>query len=130
MGWIEQSRYLWTAEVYKQTVTQGPSGALKTSWDYAHPTVIKCSAQPMLASGTRGGSDEDWARDFRNVEWLHVYCAEKLSKTDRLGNLKDIHGELMYADGTVFEIIGVTPIPEPFGSTSEYDVMAQVAQTK
>ena len=131
MGCLISARYSNTAEVYDQTQIQGDSGALKRVWDYNTPSsTIDCVVQPILVQGMRGiGSGENWTREFLDIEWVHVLCSELLSKRQRLGHLKDKNGVEIYPN-IVFEIIGITPVPDAFGAISEYQMLCSVAQEK
>jgi hypothetical protein len=117
------------AEVYDQTAVQSASGAIERSWNYTSPIkTIFCQASGIVDGGIRVvGSTERWEEKYQNVEWVHIATDAQITKRQRIGNIMNSQGELLF-EGVIFEVLGITPILNPFGALVEYDVLAQRAE--
>lgn len=126
---LTSARYTMTAEIYDETVVQKDSGAISRSWDYDNPsTTVDCQAHGIVDGGIRvAGSTERWEGKYQNVEWVHVSCGIRVSKRQRIGKIKSRTGNELYPN-LVFDVLGCTPITDPFGQIIEYDILAARAE--
>lgn len=148
---LTSGRYNMRADVYSQTVVdpvtgdpvyeQDESGAIDRIWDVtgnpndniADPITIKCIARGISGGGIRVvGSTERWGNEFEDVEWVKLQTNARLSKGDRVGNIRGSNGRLAWKDDLgqpiVFDVLGATPILDPFGQLLEYDCLLQRVQ--
>lgn len=135
----------------KWTYVQDPdSGAIQRQWVDDDPntvpvegTVVKdvpCLARGILGSGIKGvGSTESFDTVYMNVDWVRVSvpASTSITKRDRVTRIRDADGNVIWkeseVDGTpatVFNVMGITPVPGPFGVAMEYSVLLKRAEVQ
>ena len=121
------ARYEMTADVFTQTDTQNPSGALKRVWNYATPiSNIACQAQGILrATGKMTGSAEEWREEYLEIDWIRVATQFVMDRTMRFGHIKNLAGVSLFPQNYIYYVVGVTPVTDPFGYLVEYEVLGK-----
>lgn len=131
---LTSARYTMKADVHRQTVVRNATtGQQERSWAYSH--TIDCQARGVVSGGIRVvGSTERFSPrgDYEDVDWVKMQTGEHLSKRDRITNIRNADG-VIWKDGVTdlpinFDVLGVTPLPSPFGSVSDYDVILERVQ--
>jgi hypothetical protein len=149
-GCLIGARYTMLADVVRQTATRDPdSGQISRVWDYEHPGTVRNLTVGILGGGIRVvGSTEMWGEDYEEIEWAKMYISSQLIKMDvtdenlnvigeenvyitrrwRVTNIRqDDTGKYLWIgdDGEpiVFNIMGITPIMDPFGDPVEYELL-------
>lgn len=118
------AKYTMTAEVYNQDQTQGIGGNIKRTWDYTHADqVITCDARIITTAGSRINFIETWGAQYNNSQFISVTCSQQLSNRQRLGKIMAKNTWLKDAI-TVYDVLGVYPVIDPFGQVIEYTVLA------
>lgn len=132
------------------TFVQDPeSGAVQRTWvtdnatENAQTGVIKdvpCLARGVLGTGIKGvGSTESFESVYTNVDWVKVRVSPdtNITKRDRVTRIRDAEGNVVWkeneVDGepaTVFNVMGITPVPGPFGAVMEYSVLLKRAEVQ
>lgn len=103
--------------------------------------TIKCMVRGVIDGGIRvAGTTERYTPQgvYDNVDYakMNVGPNEKISKRDRITNVRNDKGVLLWKeeefDGapTVFEVLGVTPVPDPFGTPIEQIVLLKRAEVQ
>lgn len=125
--------YNMKADVYEQTGTQNQSGQVLRDWNYGF--TVSCIARAVLGGGIRVvGSTERWTDDYEPVDWMRMRTGVRLNKRQRIKNIRSFNprsGEasLMWLDehgnDIMFDVQGVNPINDPFGTVIEYEVLAK-----
>ena len=116
-------------DVYRQFDLQDPdTGALKKEWSY-HRTVA-CHAKGIISNSatTRSSDKQVFSNKYVNDQTIQVRTSEKLTIREKITNICDSSGnpiwvELNYPTDTptVFEVVGTTPITDPFGKVIGYN---------
>lgn len=100
--------------------------------------TFPCIARGIIDGGIRvAGTTERFSEIYENVDYVKISFPGwvKLSKRDRVTNIKDSNGivvwkeeELPDAPPTVFSVMGVTPIVDPYGVSIENTAMLERAE--
>lgn len=116
-------------DVYRQFDTQDPdTGALVKEWVFYK--TVDCSAKGVISnsSSTRTNSIQSFGTKYNLEEILQVRTANRLTFREKITNIRDskdkpIWVELNYPTETptVFEVIGVTPVTDGFGTVIAYN---------
>lgn len=140
MSCIIGARYAMTADVYEQTIETKKSGQEMRVWNYQTPVIIgmSCMVRGIMGGGIRvAGSTERFAANYEDVEYANLACAQRLSKRYRVGNIRDAGGNLLWPDddddvrGTVFNVLGATPVVEPLSEeVVEYASLLKAAEAE
>jgi len=111
-------------DVYRQTDIQDPdTGAIKKEWNY-HRTV-PCHAKGVISNSatTRSSDKQVFSNKYINDQVIQVRTMEKLVMRDKITNVRDARDNIIWAEinfptetPTVFEVVGTTPITDPFGN--------------
>lgn len=97
-----------------------------------------CIARGIVDGGIRvAGTTERFGELYENVDYVSMTVGPKtkITKRDRITNIRDRHGVIIWKEEeqpgsppTVFSVLGVTPIPDPYGSLIEQRVMLERAE--
>jgi len=120
-------------DVYKQSDSQDVStGAIKKEWNYIK--TVSCYAKGVISNTAtaRSGDRQVLGTKYENVQVIEVRTNSKLSIREKITNIRTGNGENIWTEldypndtPTVFEVVGVTPMTDPFG-----DVLAWSAVLK
>jgi hypothetical protein len=105
--------------------------------------TIWCEARSPQAGGIRGAvNSETFGLDYQNMEYVRLRFSAKyiVTKRDRITNIRDGRGNLIYLDeekdmingmfpATVFNVMGVVPQMDPFGKHTENMALLERAGT-
>lgn len=116
-------------DVYRQLDLQDvDTGALVKEWIYYK--TVDCSAKGVVSnsSSTRTNSIQSHGSKYNNEEILQVRTSQRLTYREKVTNIRDsknnpIWIELNYPSDTptVFEVVGSTPLADPFGRVIAYN---------
>ena len=116
-------------DVYRQTEIQDPdTGAIKREWNY-HRT-LDCHAKGVISNSatTRSSDKQVFSNKYMNDQIIQVRTSEKLTMREKVTNVRDAAGNVIWAEAnfptetpTVFEVIGTTPVTDPFGTVIAYN---------
>lgn len=116
-------------DVYRQSEIQDPdTGAIKREWNY-HRTVI-CHAKGVISNSNsvRSGDKQVFSNKYVYDQLIQVRTSEKLTVREKVTNIQDSAGNVIWYEinfptetPTVFEVIGTTPITDPFGRIVGYN---------
>lgn len=126
------------ADIVEQTNTQNAAGQMSRAWDYDNPVAtVRCSARGILGGGIRVvGSTERWNTTYEDVEWVKLRTATQYSDRNRVSNIRDADGTLVWKKidksgnetASVFDVMGSTPVIDPFGAVKEYELLLKMVQ--
>ena len=118
-----------TLDVYRQFEGQDPdTGAIKKEWLY-HRTE-PCSAKGIVSNSTasRSGDKQVFSNKYINEQMIQVRTIDRLTARDKITNICDKNGNPVWREinfpnetPTVFEVIGTTPVTDPFGTIVAYN---------
>lgn len=116
-------------DVYRQYEIQDPdTGAIVREWSYYK--TIPCHAKGVISNSatTRSSDKQVFSNKYVNDQIIQVRTIERLTAREKVTNIRDSRGnpiwqEINYPNETptVFEIIGTTPMTDPFGSVIGYN---------
>jgi Zn ribbon nucleic-acid-binding protein len=116
-------------DVYKQFDLQDPdTGAIKREWQY-HRTVA-CHAKGVISNSatTRSSDKQVFDNKYSNDQVVQIRTAERLAAREKITNTRNKDGIVIWKEQnyptetpTVFEVVGITPITDPFGTIIGYN---------
>lgn len=116
-------------DVYKQIDFQDPdTGAMKREWIFYK--TVNCHAKGIISNSATSRSSDRQVFDnkYKNEQTIQVRTSERLTVREKITNLRDSDGINIWVEldaptetPTVFEIIGTTPITDPFGRIIGYN---------
>lgn len=124
--------YSMTMDIAQETISQNAdTGQVDRSWSISQ-TYVACSARGLgNLRGKQSGTAQEWSNVFKDYDYLRIKTTQKISQSDRIVNVRGSDGEIIWteSDGTptIFEVIGVSPSLDPFGSVWEYEIFANRA---
>lgn len=131
-----------------ETQQDPDSGAIKRVWvadedadtPGAQTLVINCIVRGVTNGGIRvAGTTQRYSEVYENIDWATLVFGRNvtLSKRDRITNVSNAKGDIIWkeeeiegAPATVFIVMGVTPVIDPFGNHIENTALIQRAQVQ
>lgn len=111
-------------DLYRQTEVQDPdTGALKREWNYYK--TLDCHAKGVISNSatTRSSDKQIFGNKYLNDQIIQVRTLHKITMRDKITNIRDIDNNVIWSEinfptetPTVFEVIGITPMTDPFGN--------------
>lgn len=128
-GGLIESLLTMTADVYRQIEEQDPdTGAIVKEWNYYK--TISCSAKGVISNSTssRANDRQVLGNKYQNEQFLQVRTIQRLTAREKITNIQSAQGEVIWREldfptetPTVFEVIGITPITDPYGNIIAYN---------
>lgn len=125
-------------DIYRQTEMQDlDTGSIKREWNYVK--TVECHAKSMISNSATatGGNFQAFREKYLNTQVVTVRTAERLSFHDKVTNICDSEGTVVWTEldypsdtPTVFEVIGVTPLTDPFGRVISYNTMMKRSENQ
>lgn len=124
-------------DIYRQFETQDPAtGSLKKEWQFNR--TISCNATGRISnSGARSGSNQILSNKYSNEQELQLRTTTKLILNEKITNIRNLEGIVIWEEinfpsntPTVFEVVGITPITEPFGGISGYNTIVKRSENQ
>lgn len=115
-------------DVYRQEEEQDPNtGALVKRFMFYK--TIDCYARGVIQENVNRNLDKQtFGNTYVNSQFIEVRTAERLSQREKVKDIRDSSGNVIWYElnypnntGTVFEVVGSTPISDPFGSVVGYN---------
>jgi len=146
--WVEDQDPLTgqIVRVWKEHKVTGPGldGFYGTPDDEVVTRTTNCIARGIVDGGIRvAGTTERFGSEYENVDYVKMWVPPgiRISKADRVTNIRDPRGRIVWADeeytnpfdpndipkATVFNVNGVTPLFNAFNQVTEQYVMLQRA---
>lgn len=115
-------------DIYKQTEAQNPdTGALVKEWNYYK--TLDCHAKGMITNSAsiRSSDKQQFNNKYINEQTIQVRTIDRITIQEKITNIRDSQNNVIWTEinfpsdtPTVFEVIGVTPITDPFGKVIGY----------
>ena len=124
-------------DVYRQSERQDSNtGAMIREFSYMK--TIDCYARGVITeSRNRSNDNQKFSNKYSNNQYIEVRTSDRLTARDKIKNIVDANGkaiwyELNYPNDTdtVFDVIGTTPIADPFGNVVGYNSSLQRAENQ
>lgn len=116
-------------DVYKQVDSQDPNtGALKKEWMYDR--TVDCHAKGVISNSatTRSSDKQVFDNRYTNDQVIQVRTESRLTSREKVTNIRNREGLCIWTEinfpsdtPTVFEVVGTTPITDPFGRVMGYN---------
>ena len=116
-------------DVYRQFEAQDPdTGAIVREWAYYK--TVSCHAKGVISNSatTRSSDKQIFSNKYTNDQMIRVRTSEKLTAREKVTNIMDNNGNVIWQEinfptetPTVFEVMGTTPITDPFGRVIGYN---------
>jgi hypothetical protein len=115
-------------DVYRQSEIQDTeTGAILKNWNY-HRT-LSCHAKGIISNTATSGSGNKqvFSNKYMDDQVIQIRTAEKLTAREKVTNIRDADNNVIWQEinypndtPTVFEIMGTTPMTDPFGRVIAY----------
>lgn len=135
-GCVIGGMYNMTADVYRQMKRQNPeTGEIERLWQFVETIPVQARGLGNLR-GKDFGSVEKWRDAYSKEDFLRIKTMYPVDDTMRITNVRDANGKITWIeegaseDPTIFEVVGSTPVIEPFGTHLEYDVFLDRAEVQ
>jgi hypothetical protein len=124
-------------DVYvQQDVQDEDTGAIKKEWLYSR--TVPCYAKGIItSSGSRASDVQTMSSRYTNQQNIEIRTEARITLREKITNIRDssdrvIWTELNYPNETptVFELIGSTPITDPFGGILGYNCSARRSENQ
>lgn len=124
-------------DVYRQTEKQDQdTGAMIREFSFIK--TIDCYARGVITeSRNRSNDSQKFSNKYSNNQYIEARTSDRLTARDKVKNIRDVNGkpiwyELNYPNDTdtVFDVVGTTPISDPFGNVVGYNSSLQRAENQ
>lgn len=125
-------------DVYIQSETQNPStGSVVKEWNFDRS--VDCFAKGIISNSTsaRGSDRQDFNNRYSNEQMIQIRTINKLNIKHKITNIRTKDGVYIWTEldypsetPTVFEVVGVTPVTDPFGTVIAYNTTAKRSENQ
>ena len=126
------------ADVYRQSEFQSPdTGEIRRDWSYYK--TVPCHAKGVVSNSatTRNSDKQVFDNRYTNDQILQIRTEEKLTLREKITNIRDQKNNPIWVEidspsdtPTVFEVVGVTPITDPFGYVIAYNASVKRSENQ
>ena len=116
-------------DVYKQFDAQDiETGSIVKEWVYYK--TLDCHAKGIVSNSatTRSSDTQIFSNKYVNDQVVQIRTSEKLTLREKITNIRDAQGNCIWTElnfptdtPTVFEVVGTTPLTDPFGRVLGYN---------
>ncbi len=116
-------------DIYRQLDAQdADTGALRKEWMYYK--TLDCHVKGVISNSatTRSSDKQVFDNRYKNDQVVQIRTAERLTSREKVTNIRNSEGVYIWTEinfptetPTVFEVIGTTPITDPFGRVIGYN---------
>ena len=125
-------------DIYESTLTQDEiTKALKRQWLYKK--TAQCLARGYVSETSKtSGSGEKVGERYQDMDYLTIETEERLVKSQRITNIRNQKDEVIWFDliqnnydtPVIYEVQGVIPVLDPFGSILSYNVTVKKSEVQ
>jgi hypothetical protein len=116
-------------DIYRQLDVQDDNtGAIKREWTYYK--TVPCHAKGVISnsSTSRNGDRQVFDNRYKNDQMIEVRTADRLTAREKVTNIRNSDNLVVWTEidfpsdtPTVFEVVGTTPLTDPFGKVLAYN---------
>jgi len=116
-------------DVYRQLDTQdSDTGAIKKEWMFYK--TVDCHAKGVISNSatTRSSDKQIFNNKYVNDQIIQIRTEDRLTPREKVTNIRDMSNNYIWVEldfptetPTVFEVMGTTPITDPFGRVVGYN---------
>ena len=124
-------------DVYHQTDMQdSDTGAIKREWNFYK--TVNCHAKGVISnSASRTADKQQFGSKYVVDQLIEVRTREKLTARQKITNIRDQQNNYIWTElnfptetPTVFEVIGTTPMTDPFGNVISYNSLVRRSENQ
>lgn len=129
MNRIIEAVFSMKMDVYRQLDVQDTdTGAIKREWTYYK--TIPCHAKGVISNSatTRGSDKQIFDNRYKNDQMIEVRTSDRLTSREKVTNIRNSDDLVIWTEidfpsntPTVFEVVGTTPLTDPFGKVLAYN---------
>lgn len=115
-------------DVYRQTDTQDENtGSISKQWNYYK--TLDCHAKGVISNSatTRSSDRQVFSNKYANEQVIQIRTIDRITIREKVTNIRDSKNVPIWTEldfptetPTVFEVVGTTPIMDPFGKVIGY----------
>lgn len=116
-------------DIYKQIDSQNSdTGAIVKEWQYYK--TLDCHAKGVISNSatTRSSDKQIFNNKYVNDQIIQVRTEQRITTREKVTNIRDMQNNYIWVEldfptetPTVFEVMGTTPITDPFGRVLGYN---------
>ena len=125
-------------DLYVQSDLQDPNtGSLVKQWNYIK--TIPCGAKAVISNSisTRSSDRQNISNTYKNEQFVQLRTVEKINLRHKITNIRNKNNEQIWTElnyptetSTVFEVVGTTPVTDPFGNIIAYNTIAKRSENQ
>ena len=124
-------------DVYYQNDTQDlDTGAIKKEWTFYK--TVSCHAKGVISnSASRTADRQQFSNRYVVDQLIEIRTEEKLTARQKITNIRDQQNNYIWTEldfptetPTVFEVIGTTPMTDPFGNVISYNSLVKRSENQ
>ena len=125
-------------DLYVQSDLQDPNtGSLVKQWNYIK--TIPCGAKAVISNSisTRSSDRQNISNTYKNEQFVQIRTVEKINLRHKITNIRNKNNEQIWTElnyptetSTVFEVVGTTPVTDPFGNIIAYNTIAKRSENQ
>lgn len=124
-------------DVYRQTEQQDENtGAMIREFSFIK--TIDCYARGVITENrNRSNDSQKFSNKYSNNQYVEARTSDRLTARDKVKNIRDLNGKPIWYElnspndtDTVFDVVGTTPISDPFGNVVGYNSSLQRAENQ
>ena len=121
----------------QQDVQDPETGSINKYFNYIE--TIDCYAKGVVTNSisTRATDRQQFSNKYINEQLIQIRTIEKVNLRHKITNIRNKNGGYVWTElnyptetPTVFEVIGVTPITDPFGNVIAYNSTAKRSENQ
>jgi hypothetical protein len=116
-------------DLYRQSDSQDPNtGAILKSWNFYR--TLNCHAKGIISNSSSSSTNDRqvFGNKYTNQQMIQVRTSERITYREKVTNIRDAKNKSIWTEidfptetPTVFEVVGSTPITDPFGNVVGYN---------
>ena len=125
-------------DIYQQSEIQdSDTGAIKKEWNYAR--TVNCHAKAIISNSatSRSGNYQVFKDKYVNEQIVIIRTTDMISFREKVTNIRSVDGKVIWEEidypsntPTVFEVIGTTPITDPYGGVLAYNTTVKRSENQ
>jgi len=124
-------------DVYVQEDIQDENtGAIKKEWTYSR--TVACYAKGVITrSGSTASDAQTMSNKYTNQQNIEIRSESRITLREKITNIRDSEDRVIWTElnyptetPTVFELLGSTPITDPFGGILGYNCSARRSENQ
>ena len=129
MNRIVDAVFSMKMDVYRQLdIQDSNTGAIKREWAYYK--TIPCHAKGVISNSatSRNADRQLFDNRYKNDQMIEVRTSDRLTSREKVTNIRNSENLVIWSEidfpsdtPTVFEVIGTTPLTDPFGKVLAYN---------